>query len=128
MIYHVDYMENQDYKIEFYQTPRGDCPANDFLESLANRPRMKTAAWLRLLQEKGPNLRRPYADMLQDAIRELRVSYGRLEIRMLYFIHGKRIVISHGFLKKQWATPHEEIEAAKRHHTLWLLKLGSEGR
>src|SRR5438045_4071356 len=40
--------------VEFYQTPRGDYPAKDFLESLQERPRMKAAAWIGLLQEKGP--------------------------------------------------------------------------
>jgi len=109
------------YKLEFYQTPRGDYPAKDFVESLPERPQMKVAAWLRLLQEKGPNLHRPYADILEEPIRELRVSFGRLEIRLLYFIHGKSIVATHGFLKKSRQVLKEEIELANRYRNDWLI-------
>lgn len=109
------------YTLEFYQTPRGDYPAKDFVESLPERPQGKVAARLRLLQEKGPNLHRPYADMLEEPIRELRVSFGRLEIRLFYFIHGKNVVATHGALKKTRHVPKEEIELAKRYRDDWLI-------
>ncbi len=83
------------YRLEIYQAPRGDYPAKDFLDSLPEGPRMKAAAWLGLLQEKGPNLQRPYADVLEEPIRELRISVGTLEMLLLYFIHGKTIVVTH---------------------------------
>ena len=85
---------------------------------------MKVAAWLERLQEKGPDLQRPYADVLDEPIRELRVSFGRLEIRLLYFIHGKSIVITHGFTKKTRRVPREEIELAKRYRNDWLVTFG----
>ena len=85
---------------------------------------MKTAAWLGLLQEQGPNLHRPYADILEESIRELRVTFGRLEIRILYFIHGKSIVLTHGFMKKTQKVPQEEIDLAKRYRHDWLLTFG----
>lgn len=88
---------------------------------------MKVAAWLRLLQEKGPNLRRPYADVLEEPVRELRVSFGRLEVRMLYFIHGRRIVIvTHGFLKKTKGVPKKEILRAMRYRDDWIRRCGEE--
>ncbi len=85
---------------------------------------MKVAAWLGLLQEKGPNLHRPYADVVERSIRELRVSFGSLEIRFLYFIHSDCIVVTHGFLKKTQRTPLEEIERAKRYRNEWLMTFG----
>lgn len=94
------------------------------MESLPERPQAKVAAWLRLLQEKGPNLRRPYADILEEPIRELRVSFGRLEIRLLYFIQGRSIVATHGFLKKGRQVLKEEIERAKRYHEDWSIAFG----
>ncbi len=84
--------------------------------------RAKVAAWIGLLQEKGSDLCRPYADILESPIRELRVSHGRLEIRILYFIEGKSIVLTHGFYKKTREVPREEIEKAKRYRSDWLLK------
>ena len=112
------------YKLEFYRTPRGDYPAKDFIESLPERPQAKVASWLRLLQEKGPDLRRPYADILDEAIRELRISFGRLEIRLFYFIHGKNIVVTHGILKKMRHIPAEDIERAKSSRNAWLIIFG----
>src|SRR5271170_5758491 len=103
----MDEAERTAYRLEFYRSARGGCPAREFLEALEERPRMKVAAWLGLLQEKGPALQRPYADVLEGPIRELRVSFGRLEIRLLYFIHSKSIVVTHGFLKKTQQVPEE---------------------
>jgi len=88
------------YSVEFYQTPGGEYPVRDFLAGLQTKVRAKAAKWLQLLQEEGPDLKRPYADMLHDGIRELRVSFGHIEVRLLYFIEGKAIVITQGFLKK----------------------------
>lgn len=67
---------------------------------------------------------RPYADVLTGAIRELRVSFGRLEIRMLYFIHGRRIVLTNGFLKKTSRVPESEIARAERLRVQWLASQG----
>ena len=115
------------YRLEFYRAPRGDYPAKDFLDSLPEGPRMKAAAWLGLLQEKGPNLQRPYADVLEEPIRELRVSFGRFEMRLLYFIYGQSIVVTHRFLKKTRKLPEEEIELAKRYRNDWLITFGGGG-
>lgn len=86
--------------------------------------RAKAGAWLGLLQEKGPQLLRPYADVLQGPIRELRVSFGRLEVRLLYFISGKNVIITHGFLKKTDKVPQEEIDRAMRYRNDWLATFG----
>ncbi|MFA5138737.1 MAG: type II toxin-antitoxin system RelE/ParE family toxin [Elusimicrobiota bacterium] len=112
------------YHLEFHRSPRGDCPAGDFLESLPERARAKAAAWLGLLRERGPGLGRPYADVLDGPIRELRVSFGRLEIRILYFIEGRAIVATHGFLKKSRRVGWEEIERAKWCRSEWLTRVG----
>lgn len=99
-------------QVEFYCDRRGECQAGVFLESLPPKARAKAAKWIQVLQERGPDLRRPFADVLRDGIRELRVSFGRLEIRLLYFIDGRDIVICRGFLKKTAAVPEEEIARA----------------
>jgi phage-related protein len=107
------------YKIEYFQAEGGDLTTVDFLTGLPIKVRAKIAKWVQLLQEEGPDLKRPYADMLRDGIRELRVSFGHLDIRLLYFIEGTVIVITHGFLKKTWQTPFTEIEKAKKCRAEW---------
>lgn len=110
------------YEVEFHKTSRGDSPVDEFLDSLEVRVRAKVLKWLQLLEEQGPNLPRPYADTLQGPIRELRVSFGRLKIRMLYFFYQKNVVVTHGFLKKARSVPRAEIERALRIRGEWLSK------
>ncbi len=70
--------------------------------------------WLGLLGREGPHLPRPYADVVRGKVRELRVSFGGLHHRFLYFFHGKHIVVTHGFVKKSSAIPEEELALAQR--------------
>ena len=107
------------YYVEFYQTTGGEYPVSDFLAGLPVKVRAKTTKWLQLLQEEGPELKRPYADLLRDGIRELRLSFGHLEIRLLYFIEDKAIVLTNGFLKKSPQTPAAEIERAAKYRAGW---------
>jgi phage-related protein len=120
MISHVILNEGEPYRIDFATDSRGDAPAKDFLESLPERPRKKAMAWIELLKARGPNLTRPYADIVSGPIRELRLWFGRLEIRLLYFIHGRRILLTHGFIKKTREIPAAEIAYAERLRVLWL--------
>lgn len=85
------------------------------------------AKWLELLEEKGPDLPRPYADLLRGKIRELRVSFGHHECRLLYFIHGDTIVITNGFLKKTQKIPPDAIDRAERCRVDWLARYGKGG-
>ena len=84
------------------------------MDGLAPNVRGKVAKWLALLEQQGPNLPRPYADAVRGKIRELRVSFGGMHHRFLYFFHGKRIVVTHGFVKKTAAIPEGEIVQAER--------------
>ena len=62
---------------------------------------------------EGPNLKRPYADVLSHGIRELRVVFGSNQYRGLYcFFHRDFIIVTHGFMKKSDAVPIGEIERA----------------
>lgn len=79
-----------DYEVLFYETAEGRCPAREFLDGLAPKVRAKVAKWLELLEREGPRLPRPYADVVRGKIRELRVSFGGLHHRFLYFFHVAR--------------------------------------
>ena len=60
----------------FYTTEWGDSPIDDFLDLLDKRVRAKVAAHISLLEEQGPNLKRPYADVVRGKIRELRIQHS----------------------------------------------------
>jgi len=53
------------------------------------------------------------------------VSFARLEIRLLYFIYGRSIVVvTHGFLKKTKKVPKADIQRALRYRNDWILTFG----
>ena len=69
-----------------------------------------TVPLLEWLAELGQELRRHEADFLRDEIYELRVGLQAQNYRMLYFFHGKAVVVlSHGLVKER-EVPTKEID------------------
>lgn len=101
-----------EYEVLFYENKDGWCPMDNFLDTLTIKVRAKLEKWLEQLEIHGPNLPRPYADMLRDKIRELRLKFGSDQYRFLYFFLNKKIIVTHGFVKKTDEVPEQEIERA----------------
>jgi phage-related protein len=113
------------YQVIYYSNKRGDSPVEAFICSLQLKVRAKVLKWLELLEEQGSNLPRPYADMLRDKIRELRISHGKLEIRLLYFFwKDKIIVVTNGFFKKDKQTDNSEINKAINYMNDFMVREG----
>lgn len=98
------------YEVLFYEKADGECLVEKFLDRLPKKVKAKIYKWIEQLEVYGPALPRPYADTVRDKIRELRVRFGNVRIRLLYFFVGKKIVITHAFMKKSDEIPQEEIE------------------
>ena len=103
----------REFKAEFYE--KGDeIPVKDFLDSLDKKMRAKFLMEIRLLEEKGNQLRKPYSKALKDGIFELRCKFGGDITRVLYFFYyDGKIVLTNGFIKKTQKTPKYEIQLAK---------------
>lgn len=84
------------------------------MDELQPKIRAKVEKWIEKLGEEGPNLPRPFADVVRGKIRELRIVFGSSCYRFLYFFFCRRIVITHGFVKKTKRLPPGEIEKAER--------------
>ncbi|MBU3954856.1 type II toxin-antitoxin system RelE/ParE family toxin [bacterium] len=103
------------YESIFYVTSRGESPVDDFLDTLSLKVRAKVMSFIALLEEKGPTLKRPYTDILEAGIRELRIQFSPNHYRLLYFFFMRdNIIFTHGLIKKTDKVPKEEIERAKR--------------
>jgi phage-related protein len=91
----------------------GSIPIRDWLDGLQPVARDRCLARLGLLEEHGHELRRPHAEYLEGTdLYELRVKYHRVNLRMLYFFHGREaVVVSHGFAK-EGKIPQREIDLA----------------
>ena len=112
-------MSNNPYEVVFYRDQRGICAGMEFLGGLQEKVRGKILRWLDALKAQGPNLQRPHADIVRGKIRELRVVFAGNQYRLLYFFSGKRIVMTHGFVKKTGPIPQSEIERAERVLKQW---------
>lgn len=86
----------------------------EFIDSLSKRNQAKVFSFLSLLEEKGPILPRPYADLLDNGIHELRVKLSGNQVRILYFFcYQEYIVLTHPFTKTTDKVPATEIKKAE---------------
>ena len=99
----------------FYRDERGREPVQDFIGSLSNKMRQKIAAWVKLLENEGPFLRRPYADKVSGKLYELRIRFASDNVRILYYFFLRdKIILLHGFRKQDWKINPGDIDIAER--------------
>lgn len=111
----------QEFEIIFYDKPDRTEPAKDFILSLDERMRAKTVRTIELLGKNGTALKMPYSKHLVDGIFEIRTKVGSDISRVLYFfVIGRKIVLTNGFIKKTQKTPKNEIELAKKYRNEFL--------
>ena len=104
------------YEVEFYEQMDGIRPAETFILAQGYKMQAKIFSTLTYLEAKGPELREPYSKSLGDGIFEIRTKLGTDITRVLYFfVVGKKIILTNGFIKKTQKTPMSEIEKAKRY-------------
>ncbi len=116
------------YNLIFYTTERGDSPVDDFLDGLDKKSRAKVAAHLSLLEEQGPNLKRPYADVVRGKIRELRIQQSSNQYRILFFFQVRdQIVLAHAFTKKTQQLKEKDIELAEKRMEDWMQRFPTGG-
>ena len=102
------------FEVIFYEKENGDCPVEEFIDSLDVKMRAKMVGLLELLEEKGNQLREPYSKLIDDGIFEIRCKVGNNITRVIYFFYYEgKIILTNGFVKKSQKTPPEEIKLAK---------------
>jgi hypothetical protein len=112
------------WHVLYYETVDGNCPAKEFIDSRAERNQAKILAAIAALEERGPNLPRPYADLLEDGIHELRVRLSGDHVRVLYFFCYKDfIVLTNAIIKHTSRVPPAAIREAKRCRSDFLARI-----
>lgn len=116
-------MDKKEYHILFCD-PLGDlCPVTNFIEKLKPRPQAKVLHFLSLLQEQGPTLPRPYADILHDGIHEMRITVRGDRVRLLYFFCFESFIILHTvFFKNTDKVPEKHIREMIKFRSHFLSK------
>ena len=98
----------------FYRTEKGQCPVDEFLDSLPSKVAQKVT-WV--LKQELDIVPTQYFKKLSDTneIWECRMVFGGNTYRILGFFHGSNsLVLTHGFMKKTPKTPAEEIRKAEQ--------------
>lgn len=109
------------FEIEYYTKENGRCPFIEFRDSLETKMKAKVMRLLLMLEENGNELREPYSKHLEEGIFELRIKQGTDISRVLYFFRvGRKIIVTHGFIKKSNETPLNEIAMAKKYRKDYL--------
>ena len=102
--------------IIFYKTENGDCPVEDFLDSLPAK-QAKKVVWVLDIVESMDLVPASYFKKLDGTndIWEVRADLGNDAFRLLGFMHrGNFVVLTNGFAKKTKKAPLAEIELAER--------------
>jgi hypothetical protein len=109
------------WKLVYYQDRKGRSEVRDFVGERRANERAKIAAFLKCLQSEGPHLPRPYSDLLEDGIHELRINLSGNQTRVLYFFcYRNFIVLTNVFFKTTSKVPPKEIRKAKKLRTEFL--------
>ena len=98
-------------QVVFFADEEG-CPVLDWLDHLPKKIQAKAQVRIERLAEMGHELRRPEADYLRDNIYELRWRFQSVNYRILYFFHGKEVVVLSNGLTKEGQVPPREIDLA----------------
>jgi len=107
--------------VTYYSKQDSSKPVEKFLKELPVPIRAKALAFIGLLEEKGPHLYRPYADLLEDGIHELRITLTGMQVRVLYFFcYQNIIVLTNVFNKHTDKVPKDQIKQAKESRTDFL--------
>jgi phage-related protein len=104
--------EGTAFRIEFYMTPDGAAPAEEWLETLSLGTQQKFAALFARMGDTGKiwNERKFKHLAETDQIFEFKVDADRL---LCFFLVGKRLILTHGFRKSGDKTPRREIARAE---------------
>lgn len=110
-----------EHVLDFYRKENGECPVEQFIDSLNMKLQAKVLRAMSMLRACGNTLREPYSKPLRDGIFELRTSFGSDTVRLLYFFSdGCLVVLTNGFVKKTQKTSQSEIETALSYKADWI--------
>lgn len=101
------------FEVEFFEKDDGSFPVEEFILSQDIKMRAKIFRNLELLASHGDMLREPYSKSLGNGIFEIRTRVKSDITRILYFfVLGKKIILTNGFVKKTQKNPQKEINLA----------------
>ncbi len=97
-------------KVKFFTSDGKVALVNQWLLTMPLKVQAKGFALIIRLSELGYDLRRPEADYLEQGIYELRWREGSVNYRILYFFHGRDLVVLAHALTKRDQIPLKDLK------------------
>ena len=109
-------------EIIFYRAENGNCPVENFLDTLTDKQAQKVTWVLRTIRDAKPIPTQYFKKLVNtDDIWEVRVGMGNNIFRFLGFFDGQDfIILTNGFQKKTQKTPRSEIKLSKERKKEYL--------
>ena len=105
----------------FYRTKDGNCPVEDFLDSLPGKVVQKIVWVLEILESQGMLPTTYFKKLVNTEIWECRTQQGSNIYRIFcFFDKGSIIILTHGLIKKTQKTPAAEIKRAETYRNDYL--------
>lgn len=98
--------------VRFFQTDAGAEPVRDWLKELPAADRKTVGEDIKTVQFGWP-LGMPLVRHLEGDIWEVRIRLDNKIARVLFTLEGSTMLLLHGFIKKQQATPKPDLNLAK---------------
>lgn len=98
--------------VRFFQTDAGTEPVREWLKELPAIDRKTIGEDIKTVQFGWP-LGMPLVDHLGGDIWEVRIRLNNRIARVLFTLEKQTMVLLHGFIKKQQATPKPELDLAR---------------
>lgn len=98
--------------VRFFVTDSGSEPVREWLKDLPTIERKVIGEDIKTVQLGWP-LGMPLVRNLGDGIWEVRVKLENRIVRVLFALDKSTMVLLHGFIKKQQATPKPDLDLAK---------------
>ncbi len=99
-------------EVKFFANSLGTEPVRDWLKSLTALDRKTIGEDIKTVQLGWP-LGMPLVRHLGDGLWEVRNRLDNRIARVLFVLSGSKMVLLHGFIKKQQTTPKPDIDLAK---------------
>ena len=106
-------MRTESLEVNFYRQESGNEPVRDWLRGLPAEDRKLIGEDIKTVQWGWP-LGMPLVGSFGSGLWEVRTELSNRIARVLFCMRDNRIILLHGFIKKQQKTPIEDIRLARR--------------
>ena len=103
-----------------YATETGREPVRDWLREMERDDRKAIGEDIKLVQFRWP-LGMPLVRKIEADLWEVRSRLGNGRVSRLFFtVHGDKLILLHGFIKKSPKIPNQELKLALNRKNQWL--------